>query len=109
KPVRKVRERNRFLQYAYSRYIDTARAAYKNTIGRAGRAGYSERGESVYFIRVPDDAESFRDVQSMEESGLAAGGDLYFLSETIFPRNQDRSILQRVKTVLDESEGRFLF
>ncbi len=108
KPVRKVRERNRFLKYAYSRYIDTARAAYKNTIGRAGRAGYSERGESVYFIRVPDDAESFRDVQSMEESGLAAGGDLYFLSQTIFPNDEEKGIPHRVESVLDESRGRFL-
>ena len=108
KPVRKAMKDNQFLQYAYGRYIDASRTAYLNTIGRAGRAGYAETGESIFFIQNEDDAESFRDLRLRSEAHLAAGGDLYFLSRIKLTDEEQWKLPQRVRSALDESRGRFL-
>jgi replicative superfamily II helicase len=89
-------------EYVYSRYLGVMKSAYKNTIGRAGRASFSDRGESIYFARSPQDLEILNEMLTFLIRELPAGADLYLLS-----RLSQTPLLQSDRDV-EESRGRFL-
>ncbi len=89
-------------QYIYNRYLGVMKAAYRNTIGRAGRASYSDRGESIYFASSPQDLELLNEMLTFPMRELPAGADLYFIS-----RLRQTPLLQADRDV-EESRGRFL-
>jgi replicative superfamily II helicase len=89
-------------QYVYNRYLGVMKAAYRNTIGRAGRASYSDRGESIYFATGLEDLDLLREMWTFPMRELPAGADLYFLS-----RLRQTPLLQSDRDV-EESRGRFM-
>ncbi len=90
-------------KYVSDRYLGNMQSSYRNAIGRAGRASFAERGESIYFTSSREDLQLFKRMLEMHKAELPAGADLFFLSalmRTQFPADAKRAVA--------ESHGRFL-
>jgi replicative superfamily II helicase len=99
------------LQYVLSRYESRLFSAYHNVIGRAGRPGFSETGESIAYFDTPDEASAFLDMRYRQHRLLGAGADLYAivkLCEILQAQTNYRVELKSISKDLDISRGRFL-
>lgn len=65
------------LHYVLSRYESRLFSAYHNVIGRAGRPGFSETGESIICFDSSGEASAFLDMRYRKHRLLGAGADLY--------------------------------
>jgi replicative superfamily II helicase len=80
-------------------------------IGRAGRPGFSETGESIAYFDTPDEASAFLDMRYRQHRLLGAGADLYAivkLCEILQAQTNYRVELKSISKDLDISRGRFL-
>jgi replicative superfamily II helicase len=105
----KLEDREPFWAYVISRYENMLFSTYRNTIGRAGRAGFAEKGESIFFVDNVDDAKTFLDMRYRKGRSLGEGADLYVVSRLIELSQPDyREQLRPISRELYQSRGRFL-
>nr|MDO8081696.1 DEAD/DEAH box helicase [Candidatus Freyarchaeota archaeon] len=98
-----------FDAYVLSRYESTLFSSYHNTIGRAGRAGFTERGESIFFVDNLYEAKEFFDMRYRRSRSLGEGADLYVVSRLVKPSQHDYyEQLPIISIDLTHSRGRFL-
>jgi len=98
-----------FWAYAISRYENMLFSAYHNTIGRAGRAGFAEKGESIFYVDSVDDAQTFLAMRYAKTRLLGEGADLYVVSRLLELSQPDyRERLRLISKDLNQSRGRFL-
>jgi replicative superfamily II helicase len=98
-----------FWKYAISRYENMLYSTYRNTIGRAGRAGFAEKGESIFYVDSIDDAQTFLGMRYEKTRLMGEGADLYVVSRLIdLSQPGLRDQLSPISRDLSQSRGRFL-